>query len=68
MARIIVDEDFCKGCSLCAQACPKKIVALDQEKLTAKGFHPACCIDMDACTACRSCAIMCPECAITVEK
>ena len=28
MARIIVDEKVCKGCSMCINACPKKIIAL----------------------------------------
>lgn len=68
MARIIVDEDFCQGCELCVEACPKKIVALDEKRLNAKGYHPATCIDMEKCIACKACAIMCPTCAIVVER
>lgn len=68
MGKMFVDEGYCKGCGLCVEACPLKIVAMDKERLTSKGYHPACCINMDACTLCKSCAIMCPECAITVER
>ena len=56
MAKITVDEGFCKGCGLCVDACPPK------------GYHPAHCIDMEKCTGCASCATMCPDVAITVER
>ena len=68
MARISVDDTFCKGCGLCVDACPVHIMALDDGKITAKGYHPARCIDLDACTGCASCATMCPDVAITVER
>lgn len=41
MARIIVDETVCKGCSMCVNACPLKLIALCKEVLNAKGYHPA---------------------------
>ena len=66
MARIIVNENLCKGCEMCVIACPKKIIALSQEKMNSKGYHPAELIDEAACTGCCSCAIMCPDVAITV--
>ena len=68
MAKVIIREDICKGCGLCVTACPKKIVALAESKLNAKGFHPACVTEPDKCIACAFCAMMCPDCAITVEK
>lgn len=68
MARIIVDDHFCKGCGLCVDACPEGIVALDLDTITAKGYHPARCINRAACTGCTSCATMCPDVAITVER
>ena len=66
MAKMKVDFDRCKGCGLCTTACPKKIVALQTEKLNKKGYNTAVCTDDDACIACALCAMMCPDCAITV--
>lgn len=68
MARIIVDDRYCKGCSLCVEVCPRDCIALDSERLTDKGYHPAVLIDEEACTACSNCAVMCPDVAITVER
>ena len=68
MPRIIVDEGYCKGCSLCVEACPQAIIILDPDKMTAKGYHPALLIDESRCTGCKFCALMCPEVAITVER
>lgn len=69
MASIVtIDENVCKGCALCTVACPRGIVALNQEKLNAKGYNPAIVTDLDKCIACGMCAIMCPDSAIKVEK
>ena len=68
MAKIIIDENFCEGCGICVEVCPKKIISLDKDRISAKGYHPAHCVDMGACTGCKSCAIMCPDCAIVVER
>ena len=68
MPKIIVDADICKGCELCATACPRKIIALSRDKINAKGYHPAVLTDESKCTGCAMCAMMCPDCAIIVEK
>ena len=68
MARIEVDETYCKGCGLCVDACPVHIVALDKERINAKGYHPAYLTDEGSCTGCTSCALMCPDMAITVYR
>lgn len=68
MAKLTFLSDVCKGCGLCVDACPKKIIKINDEVLNAAGHHPATCIDEASCIACASCAIMCPDCAIIVEK
>lgn len=68
MAKMTVDEYFCKGCGLCVDACPLDIVRLDGARITSKGHHPAYCIDQNACTGCLSCALMCPDVAIRIER
>jgi 2-oxoglutarate ferredoxin oxidoreductase subunit delta len=42
-------------------------MALDQERITPKGYHPARLI-AEGCTGCAICAIVCPEAAITVYR
>ena len=67
MAKVVFDEERCKGCGLCALQCPKKIVRLS-ERINAKGYHPAECSDPAACIGCAFCARMCPDAVITVER
>lgn len=68
MPRVIFDVDRCKGCGLCTTQCPKKIVLMENEKINAKGYHPATVHEMDKCIGCAMCANMCPDSVITVEK
>ncbi|MBP3361910.1 MAG: 4Fe-4S binding protein [Clostridia bacterium] len=67
MAKVTFERDLCKGCGLCADSCPKKIIKLTGE-INAKGYHPACVTDPEQCIGCAFCATMCPDCVITVEK
>lgn len=68
MAKLTILSDVCKGCGLCIDVCPKKIMELDSSVLNKAGHHPVTCSDESACIACGSCAIMCPDSVITVEK
>lgn len=68
MAKITVNENLCKGCELCVNACPKHIIALKHDVINAKGYHPASLTDEDACIGCKACATMCPDLAIIVER
>ena len=68
MNKIAINEDTCKGCGLCVDACPKNVIELDKEKLNAKGYNPAVCTDDESCISCAFCATMCPDMAIEVYK
>lgn len=68
MNKITFQTDRCKGCELCVDVCPKKILALDGDVLNAKGYHPARITAQEKCIACAMCAMMCPDCVIRVEK
>lgn len=68
MAKLTFKEDLCKGCGLCVKFCPKGVLALAQERINAKGHHPAEAVEPDKCIGCAFCATMCPDCVITVEK
>jgi 2-oxoglutarate ferredoxin oxidoreductase subunit delta len=65
---IVVNELYCKACELCVTDCPHGVLALDMERLTPKGFHPAHMVNPEACTACGICAVVCPDAAITVYR
>ena len=64
---IVVDENLCKACELCIQSCPVQVIALNNDVITPRGFHPAYLVK-DGCTGCGICAIVCPEAAITVYR
>ena len=67
MAKIVVDEERCKGCELCIPACPKHIMVM-AEYFNKKGYHPVKQIKPEECTGCAFCAMICPDVAIEVYK
>ena len=64
---IVVDIERCKGCNLCAIACPLKLVELSAT-VNHKGYNYAEHKDWEACNGCTSCAIVCPDGCITVYR
>lgn len=68
MAKLTFKTDLCKGCGLCVDVCPKKIIVIAKDKINKKGYSPAEIIDQEACIACAFCATMCPDCIIKVER
>nr|WP_240495852.1 4Fe-4S binding protein [Thermoanaerobacterium sp. PSU-2] len=70
LKQVIFNENLCKSCELCVEACPKHIIEMDKDKLNVKGYHPAMIKEenMEKCISCGFCAIMCPDTVITVIK
>ena len=68
MNRITILSDRCRGCGLCVEFCPKKILTISGKTLNAQGYHPAEVTDMTKCIACAMCAMMCPHVVIRVER
>ncbi|MGO9318435.1 MAG: ferredoxin family protein [Terracidiphilus sp.] len=54
-----VDVDECKGCGLCVEACPPKVITLS-EQLNHYGYHTATYAG-SGCTGCGICFMVCPE-------
>ncbi|TCW35708.1 2-oxoglutarate ferredoxin oxidoreductase delta subunit [Thermohydrogenium kirishiense] len=70
LKQVIFDENLCKSCELCVEACPKHIIEMDLDRLNVKGYHPAMIKpeNIEKCIICGFCAIMCPDTVITVIK
>ena len=54
-----VDADECKGCGLCVEACPPKVIRLSQ-RLNHSGYRTAVYAGA-GCTGCGICFMACPE-------
>ena len=62
---IIIDQELCKGCSYCVEACHIGVIAIENS-FNKKGYFPAYAKHIEKCTGCSMCAQMCPEIAIEV--
>ena len=62
-----IDPERCKGCGLCVEACPQKILKMS-ETFNRQGQYYATCVAPERCTACKTCAITCPDLAIQIWR
>jgi 2-oxoglutarate ferredoxin oxidoreductase subunit delta len=60
--QVILYATWCKGCRICVEFCPTKVLAMD-----AGDDHPRVVLP-DKCTACHFCDTHCPDLAIVVRK
>ncbi len=65
---IVINDDWCKGCELCIDACPRPEVFALSDQVSSKGYRRILINDLSLCTGCMLCELMCPDLAITVEK
>ena len=57
--RLRVDQDECKGCALCIEACPPHLIQMT-ERLNHYGYRTADYAGA-GCTGCGICFMVCPE-------
>jgi 2-oxoglutarate ferredoxin oxidoreductase subunit delta len=56
---LVIIEKWCKGCGICVEFCPVKVLELKNGKVRL--------IDADKCTKCGLCELRCPDFAIYLE-
>jgi 2-oxoglutarate ferredoxin oxidoreductase subunit delta len=59
--RITIIKQFCKGCEICVNFCPKDVLSLEPKTMKVIVLNP------DQCTGCRLCELYCPDFAVFVE-
>jgi len=64
---LTVDRALCRGCQICALACPKQVMArIPQADVDGRAVAPLVDLDEKKCDFCGICALACPFSAITV--
>ena len=60
-------NQYCKGCGLCIQMCPKKCIKFSNKERGVYGNDTVEC-DIDVCIQCRICETICPDGAIKIGE
>ena len=60
--QVLIFATWCKGCQICIEFCPTKVLAMHPN-----GNHPIV-VALEKCTACHFCDTHCPDLAISVKK
>lgn len=58
--RIEIHETMCKGCEICVELCPTKVLTMYNFKAYVE--------DLDKCIVCMMCELRCPDFAIEVYR
>jgi 2-oxoglutarate ferredoxin oxidoreductase subunit delta len=59
---VVVHPARCKGCELCVEHCPVRVLELSADFNDAGYHYPV--LARDACIACQACSAICPDLAI----
>ena len=63
---VVIDTEACKGCDLCIDACPPRVLEMTTLTRNSRGYRFP--VLMPGCTGCRACAQICPDFCFQVYK
>lgn len=66
LVEISVDTRLCKGCEVCIDMCPTRVLERSKE-LSRRGLRYPVAARIEQCIACRLCEVLCPDFAIWVK-
>ena len=58
--KLMIHDEWCKGCGICAAFCPRHVLEIKNEKVEA--------VRREDCILCGQCELRCPDYAIWVEE
>jgi 2-oxoglutarate ferredoxin oxidoreductase subunit delta len=67
MPKLHVEPKYCKGCGICIEFCPAKILKKSAQ-MNSRGYFPPESDEMEKCKKCGMCTLLCPDFAIAVEE
>jgi 2-oxoglutarate ferredoxin oxidoreductase subunit delta len=59
LKELLINTEWCKGCGICVEFCPQKVLELNQ-------LDKAVAVRLEDCIACRLCELRCPDLAVKV--
>ena len=63
---VVIDVEACKGCDLCIDACPPRVLEMTVHEVNTRGYrYPRL---VAGCTGCQACAQICPDFCFQVYK
>jgi 2-oxoglutarate ferredoxin oxidoreductase subunit delta len=60
--QVIIFATWCKGCRICVELCPTKVLAMGADEDMPRIVAP------EKCTACHFCDTHCPDLALVVKR
>ena len=56
---LVIDTEACKGCELCIDACPPRVLVMTETVNNTRGYrYPEL---LAGCIACQACTAICPD-------
>jgi 2-oxoglutarate ferredoxin oxidoreductase subunit delta len=63
---VVIDTEACKGCDLCIDACPPRVLVMTTHVVNATGYRFP--LLLPGCTGCKACSQICPDFVFQVYK